>query len=167
LVATAPTAWTGGAGKKYAGKVGEGKPQNDGVANAVKSTEGGVTYAEWSFAKKYSLGVAQIDNGAGAVELTGATAGAAVAAAKPAGEGNDLRLKVDYATKAADTYPIILVTYEIVCSKGLPADKTALVKSFLSFFASPEEQAKLEGIQYAPLPSDVQAKVKTAIDAIS
>jgi phosphate transport system substrate-binding protein len=167
LAAAAPSAWTLGVGKKWAGKSGEGKPQNDGVAGAVKSTEGGVTYTEWSFAKKNSLGVAQIDNGAGAVELTGASAGKAVAAAKAAGEGNDLRLKVDYATKEPGTYPIILVTYEIVCSKGLAADKTVLLKSFLKYFAGTEAQSKLESIQYAPLPADVQTKVLAAIDAIS
>jgi len=111
--------------------------------------------------------VASIDNGAGAVELTGDSAGKAIAAAKPDGEGNDLRLKLDYATKTAGVYPIVLVTYEIVCSKGLPADKTALVKSFLSYFASPEVQGKLTDAGYAPLPADVQTKVTAAVAAIS
>jgi phosphate transport system substrate-binding protein len=159
--------WTEKPGKKWVGTVGEGKPQNDGVASATKATAGSISYVEWSFAKKNGLSVAQIDNGAGPVELTGESAGKAVAAATPAGTGNDLRLKVDYATKAPGAYPIILVTYEIVCSKGLPADKTALVKSFLTFFASEGQQAKLEGLQYAPLPAEVRTKVATAIDAIS
>ena len=95
------------------------------------------------------------------------SAGKFVAVAKPAGEGNDLRLSLDYATKAAGTYPIVLVTYEIVCSKGLPADKTALVKAFLTHFASPEVQSSLEGLQYAPLPDEVRTKVQAAIQAIS
>ena len=43
-----------------------------------------------------------------------------MAAAKSVGTGNDLRLELDYATQAAGAYPIVLVTYEIVCSKGLP-----------------------------------------------
>ena len=49
--------------------------------------------------------MAQIDNGAGPVELTGETAGKAVAAAKQVGSGNDLALKLDYATKAAGRLP--------------------------------------------------------------
>ena len=37
---------------------------------AVKATEGGITYVEWSYAKDNKLGMAQIDNGGGPVELT-------------------------------------------------------------------------------------------------
>jgi len=50
LNGAAGTVWTEKASKKFAGKVGEGKPKSDGVSAAVKATEGGVTYAEWSFA---------------------------------------------------------------------------------------------------------------------
>lgn len=167
LNTAAASVWTEKPSKKWTGTVGEGKPQNDGVSSATKATAGSISYVEWSFAKKNGLSVAQLDNGAGPVELTGESAGKAVAAAKPAGTGNDLRLKVDYATKTPGAYPIILVTYEIVCSKGLPADKTALAKSFLTFFASEEQQSKLEGLQYAPLPPEVRTKVTTAINAIS
>jgi phosphate transport system substrate-binding protein len=152
--------------KKWAGKVGEGREKSAGVSDGVKNTTGGIAYVEWSYARDNKLGVAQIDNGGGAVELTGTSAGKAVAAAKPAGEGNDLRLKVDYATKEAGVYPIILVTYEIVCSKGLDAGKTALVKAFLSHLSSPETQASFEEIGYAPLPEEVQAKVAAAVEAI-
>jgi phosphate transport system substrate-binding protein len=167
LGGAAPTAWTLGAGKKWNGKVGEGKPKSDGVASAVKGTDGAIAYDEWSYATKNNLGMAQIDNGGGAVELTGDSAGKAVAAATPAGTGNDLRLKIDYATKASGAYPIVLVTYEIVCSKGLAADKTALLKAFLTFFAGPAQQSKLTGLGYAPLPAEVQTKVAAAVDAIS
>ena len=46
-----------------------------GVAGGVKSTEGGITYAEWSYAKDNKLGIAQVDNGGGAVELSGESVG--------------------------------------------------------------------------------------------
>jgi phosphate transport system substrate-binding protein len=167
LNGAAPTVWTEAPSKKFAGTVGEGKPKSDGVATAVKATDGGVTYVEWSFARDNKLGIAQIDNGGGAVELTGESAGKAVEAAQPAGTGNDLKLKLDYATKTPGTYPIVLVTYEIVCSKGLAADKTALLKSFLGFFAGQDTQGKLEELGYAPLPAAVQTKVVAAIAAIS
>jgi len=167
LAGAAKTVWTDAPSKKWAGKVGEGKKGSDGVAAAVKATDGGVGYAEWSFAAKSQLGVAQIDNGAGPVELTGDTAGKAVAAATQVGTGNDLSLKLDYATKTAGTYPIVLVTYEIVCSKGLAADKTALVKSFLTFFSGADQQKKLTDAYYAPLPTEIQTKVSAAIAAIA
>ena len=133
----------------------------------MKSTDGGITYVEWSYAKDNDLGVAQVDNGGGAVELTGESVGKAVVAATQTGEGNDLRLELDYATTEAGAYPILLVTYEIVCSVNEDADKQAQIKAFLTHFAAPETQAALEEIGYAPLPASVESKVQTAIDALS
>jgi len=166
LSAAAPTDWTAAPGKKWTGK-GEGKEKSAGVANAVKATPGGITYAEWSYAKDNKLGIAQIDNGAGPVELTGPAVGKAVSAAKQAGVGNNIKLKLDYATKEAGAYPILLVTYELVCSKNKDAAKGTLIKDFLKSFASPAEQTKLQTIGYAPLPSAVQTKVASAIEALS
>lgn len=166
LHAAAASDWAADPGKKWTGK-GEGKEKSAGVANAVKSTEGGVTYAEWSYAKDNKLDIAQIDNGSGPVELTSEAVGKAVTAAEQSGEGNNIKLKLDYATKEAGAYPILLVTYEIVCSKAKDPAKAKLVKAFLKSFAAADEQAKLQDIGYAPLPSTVQTKVAAAIDALS
>ena len=166
LKAAAPNAWPAEPGKSWTGK-GEGKEKSAGVASAVQSTEGGITYAEWSYAKDNKLGIAQVDNGGGAVELSGESVGKAVAAATPDGEGNDLRLKLDYTTKEAGAYPILLVTYEIVCSKAKDPAKVDLVKAFLKHFSSKETQASLEDIGYAPLPDEVRTKVDAAIAALS
>jgi len=146
---------------------GEGREKSAGVAEGVKTTPGGISYVEWSYAKDNKLGIAQIDNGSGAVELNADSVSKAVAAATPAGQGNDLALKLDYATKQAGAYPIILVTYEIVCSKGLDANLTKGVKAFLTHFASADVQKSLVDIGYAPLPTAVQANVAKAIAAIA
>ncbi|HEY8621318.1 MAG TPA: phosphate ABC transporter substrate-binding protein PstS [Dermatophilaceae bacterium] len=166
LKAAAASDWPADPGKKWTGK-GEGKEKSAGVANAVKSTDGGVTYAEWSYAKDNKLGIAQIDNGSGPVELTGESVGKAVTAATQTGQGNDLKLKLDYATKEAGAYPILLVTYEIVCSKSKDSAKAPLTKAFLKSFAAADMQTKLQAIGYAPLPAEIQAKVTTAIEALS
>jgi phosphate transport system substrate-binding protein len=166
LKAAAPSDWPQETGKKWTGK-GEGKEKSAGVANAVKATDGGVTYAEWSYAKDNKLGIAQIDNGSGPVELTGESVGKAVTAATQTGQGNDLKLKLDYATKEAGAYPILLVTYEIVCSKSKDSAKATLTKAFLKSFAAADMQTKLQTIGYAPLPAEIQAKVTSAIDALS
>ncbi len=166
LHAAAAADWAADPAKKWSGK-GEGKEKSAGVANAVKSTEGGITYAEWSYAKDNKLGIAQIDNGSGPVELTGEAVGKAVAVATQAGAGNNIKLQLDYATKEAGAYPILLVTYEIVCSKAKDPAKAALVKDFLKSFATADEQTKLQAIGYAPLPSAVQTKVASAIEALS
>ena len=166
LKAAAGASWPGEPAKTWTGK-GEGKAKSAGVAEGVKSTDGGITYVEWSYAKDNDLGVAAIDNGAGAVELTSESVGKAVATAEQVGKGNDLALKLDYATKEPGAYPINLVTYEIVCSKGKDAQKQQNIKAFLTYFASEEAQKAIEEIGYAPLPTEVQTKVETAIAAIS
>ena len=164
LAGAAPAVYTAKPSKKWVG-TGEGKPQNQGVAAAMTQATNAITYLEWSFAKDNKLGIAKVDNGGGAVELNGESAGKGVAAAKIDGTGNDLRLKLDYTTKEAGAYPIVLVTYEIVCSKG--GDNADSVKAFLNFFSSAGEQKKLEEIGYAPLPPEIQSKVSTAVNAIS
>jgi phosphate transport system substrate-binding protein len=166
LAAAGGGAWKGEPAKKWTG-TGAGKEKSAGVAEGVKSTKNSISYVEWSYAVDNKLGIAQIDNGSGPVELSTESAGKALSAAKPVGTGNDLALKLDYATKAPGAYPIILVTYEIACSKGLPAEKTALVKSFLSYFAGSEGQGSLVDLNYAPLPEELRTKVDAAIQAIS
>jgi phosphate transport system substrate-binding protein len=64
-------------------------------------------------------------------------------------------------------YPIVLVSYEIVCSKGLDAAKTKVLKAFLKPLSDPATQTELESIGYAPLPSEIQTKVAAAVEAIS
>lgn len=150
-----------------AGFAGQGKTGSQGVQQAIGSTEGSIGYVEWSFAVSGDLDTAKVDNGAGPVELTADTAGAAVAAAKIASNGGqDLTLKLDYATKTAGAYPIILVTYEIVCSKYADAKIGSLVKSFLTYTAG-EGQATLKDLGYAPLPSTIQTKVQAAVATLS
>ena len=166
LKAAAPDAWSYETGKKWTGK-GEGKEKSAGVATAVKGQDGGITYVELSYAQQNTLKMAEIDTGSGPVVLNAESVGKTVATAKPTGSGNDLALKIDYATKEAGAYPIILVTYEIVCSKYADAAQGSKVKAFLTTFASDEVQGKLEELGYAPLPAEVAAKVQTAVKAIS
>lgn len=166
LEAASEGGWTK-TGKKWGGTVGEGKPQNAGVAQAIKGQDGSIGYLEWSYVTQNKLQMARINTGAAEpVELTAESVGKAVNAAKQAGEGNDLALKLDYATKEDGAYPIILVTYELVCSKYPEAETAKKVKSFLKLMASPDVQAKMQDKGYSPLPQEMYQKVSTAIDAI-
>ncbi|HEU5270877.1 MAG TPA: phosphate ABC transporter substrate-binding protein PstS [Jatrophihabitans sp.] len=150
-----------------AGFAGQGKTGSQGVQQAISSTEGGIGYDEWSYAVSGNLSTAKIDNGGGPVELTADSAGQAVASAKvtPSGPG-DLSLKLDYATKAPGAYPIILVTYEIVCSKYSDSGIGKQVKAFLSY-TSGAGQDKLKDLGYAPLPDIIKTQVQAAINGIS
>jgi phosphate transport system substrate-binding protein len=168
LKAAAGSDWAVDASKDWKAPGGLGAAKSDGVAGAVKQTAGAVGYVEYSFVQTNSLSAAKIYNGANEfVALTGKSAGKAVAGAQVAGSGDDLSLKIDYATKEAGAYPIVLVTYEIVCSKGTPADKLPLLKAFLGYTASKDGQAKLEQFGYAPLPDTLQTKVVASINNLA
>lgn len=167
LTAAAATDWTFGHDKQWKAAGGQGSKGSDGVSATVKSTPNTIGYVEFSFATNNSLSYAKIDNGAGAVELTTDNVAKAVAAASVAGTGDDLSLKLDYATKAPGAYPILLVTYEITCVQGLPADQAALTKSFLTYISSTEGQAKLTDLGYAPLPTEIQQKVQAVVAKIA
>ncbi|MFC3892324.1 phosphate ABC transporter substrate-binding protein PstS [Lentzea rhizosphaerae] len=160
--------WTKGDGKQFKGGVGEGKEKSAGVAQAVGSIDGAITYVEWSFAQDNKLSIAKIDSGAGAVELSAESAGKAIDGAKVKGEGNNLILDLDsiYGSKAAGAYPLLLATYEIVCSKGYDADTAKAVKAFLTVAAT-TGQAQLAEAGYVPLPKAFQDKLLTAVKAIA
>lgn len=147
---------------------GQGAKGSDGIASSVKGAEGAISYVELSFADNSQLQKAKVANGAGEfVELNADSAAKTVETAEVAGTGNDLKLSIDYNTKTAGAYPIVLVTYEITCEKGLPADQSKLVKSFLTYTASDEGQAALKDLGYAPLSGDLLTKVRSAVEAIS
>jgi phosphate transport system substrate-binding protein len=168
LEAASGGAWTKGAGSEFQGGAGEGAQKSAGVAQAVQATPGAIGYVEKGFADQAGIPYAQIDNGSGAVELTDESAGKAIDAAKFAAEGNDLTLDLAslYGTKEPGAYPLVLATYEIVCSKGYDADTAAAVKSFLTVAAN-AGQANLSPAGYVPLPAAFKERLVTSIDAIS
>ncbi|MFA1550807.1 phosphate ABC transporter substrate-binding protein PstS [Actinomadura chokoriensis] len=163
-----PKIWTWEKAKKWPNSTGQGAAKSDGVTSQVKSTEGAISYVEMSYATNNKLQTAKVKNGAGEyAELSPDSASKAVAGAQVVGTGNDVALKIDYSTKEAGAYPIVLVTYEIACEKGLPAEQAGFVKSFLTYTASADGQKILTEHGYAPLPENVLTKVQTSVKALS
>jgi phosphate ABC transporter phosphate-binding protein len=167
LTATAPSIWTFPGGKTFpAAAGGQGLKGSDGVSTGIKQGDGTIGYAELSYATNGKLQTAKVQNGSGAfTEVSSDTASKAIAGAQVAGQGNDLALKLDY--KAKDGYPIVLVTYEIACEKGLPSDQAKFVKSFLTYTSSQQGQSILNGLGYAPLPDSILTKVQAAVKGLS
>jgi phosphate transport system substrate-binding protein len=168
LAANDPTDFTAKPAKDNATKVfaGQGKAGSQGVAAAIGSTDGSIGYVEYSFAVNASLATVSLDTGSGPVDVSKDSASATLADAQVVGTGDDLSLKINYATKASGAYPIVLATYEIACTKYKDAATGTFVKNFLSYTAS-GGQSLLAGLGYAPLPSSLQAKVAASIAKIS
>lgn len=167
LEAASGGAWTKGHGSEFQGGAGEGAQKSAGVAQAVQATPGAIGYVEKGFADQAGLPYAHIDNGSGEVELTDESAGKAIDAAKFAAEGNDLTLDLAslYGTTEPGAYPLMLATYEIVCSDGYDAETAAAVKSFLTVAAN-DGQADLSSAGYVPLPEKFKERLLTSIEAI-
>ena len=168
LSKTAEADWTFGKAKAWKAPGGTGAKGSDGVASQVKGADGAIGYVELSFAENSALKMAKVGNGAGEfAELTAENAGKTIAGAEVTGSGIDLKMSIDYLTKEPGAYPLVLVTYEIACSKGSPADKVPAIKGFLSYAASSAGQAELGELGYAPLPEAVRSKVEAAAASIS
>ena len=167
LEAASGGAWTKGDGSEFQGGAGEGAQKSAGVAQAVQATPGAIGYVEKGFADQAGIPYAQIDNGSGAVELTDESAGKAINSAKFAAEGNDLTLDLGslYGTTESGAYPLVLATYEVVCSAGYDAETAEAVKSFLTIAAN-DGQSGLSAAGYVPLPEQFKERLLTSIDAI-
>ncbi|EUA23613.1 phosphate-binding pstS 3 domain protein [Mycobacterium xenopi 4042] len=76
-----------------------------------------------------------------------------------------LNLNALYATKEPGAYPLVLATYEIVCSKGYDRATSAAVKSFLTMAAN-DGQNGLSAAGYVPLPDKFKQRLVAAINAI-
>ncbi|OBA71498.1 phosphate ABC transporter substrate-binding protein PstS [Mycobacterium sp. 1554424.7] len=165
LTAAAPQSWTRGVGTEFQGGVGEGATKSAGVIQAVRATPGAIGYVEKGFADQAGLPYALIDTGNGVVPLTDDTANKAIQSASFVADGNDLVLDLNpmYAAQQAGSYPLVLATYEIVCSKGYDPETTTAIKSFLGVAAT-NGQAGLTSAGYVPLPDKVKERLVTAIN---
>ena len=170
LDAASDGSWGKGAGKSFAGGVGEGAKGNEGTSAAIASTPGSITYNEWSFAKAQNLSIARIITSAGPepVELSTESAGKAIDGVKFKGEGNDLVLDTAsfYRPTEAGSYPIMLAAYEIVCSKYPEAEVATAVKAFMHS-ALGNGQSGLEENGYIPVPEAFKERLTAAVDAIN
>jgi len=162
-------AWGKGTGKTFNGGVGEGAKGNDGTSAAIKNTPGSITYNEWSFAQAQKLNIAQIVTSAGPepVAISADSVGKTIAGAKIKGEGNDLVLDTVsfYRPTQPDAYPIVLATYEIVCSKYPDSAVGTAVKAFLQATIGPGQNGLADN-GYVPIPESFKSRLSTAVNAI-
>ena len=147
-----------GAGKAVHWPVGLGGKGNQGVAQLIKQNEGGIGYIELSYAVTNNISYAALRNAKGkfiypSVETT--TAAASGVTLPP-----DFR-KVITNTEAPGGYPITGFTFLLVYKNGTnPA-----VKKFLQWMLT-TGQKDAPGLQYAPLPANVDKRALAAVAAI-
>jgi phosphate transport system substrate-binding protein len=168
LQGAAGGAWTKGAGKVFNGGAGTAAKGNEGTAEAVKNTEGAISYNEWSYAMKQHLDVVGIQTAGGVVHIGNDWVGKTISNVTIKGVGNDLVLDLSkvYATTTPGVYPILLASYELVCAKYPDAEAGKAVKAFMQSTVTDGQQG-LTPLGYIPLPADFQTRVAAAANSIS
>ena len=145
---------------------GESANGSNGVATQVANVPGAITYVEAGFATQNNLGVAALDFGSGATELNNETVGAALDALEFSTEGHNMVVDSEalFQQTQEGAYPLILTTYEIVCSAGYDEETQNLVKDFLT--VSLDNQDAIGEIGFIPVAKD-SAHGQRLADAIA
>jgi phosphate transport system substrate-binding protein len=170
LAQAAPDVWTFGALELWdeGPGGGEGAPQTSGVVAAVNAGEGSIGYADAS--QIGDLPAAAVGVAGEFVEFSPEAAGRIVDSSERTGGQSefDFAIEVNRTPDSADTYPIALVSYHIVCLQYDSQETVDLVKAFMSYVGSDAGQAaSAESAGSAPISPEVQAEIQTAIDQIT
>jgi phosphate transport system substrate-binding protein len=170
LHAAAPENWTHDPSGSWPGGLGSEQAQgNSGVVTTVARTVGAVTYADDSLVDK-TLGKGKLRVGDSFVAVSGESAAIAVTASHrvPGRGGNDIALELDRSTTKAGAYPLVLVSYFIVCSGYTDPNTVDLVKAFGHYIVSDEGQkVAADSAKSAPMPKELAAEAAKAIDSIA
>lgn len=167
LSAAAPDVWTFGAVDDWPVSGGTGGQGTSGVVAAVGQTDGAIGYADES--QIGTLPAAAVGVGDGFVGPS-AEAAARIIDASPrvAGRGPfDFALDIDRTTEEDGTYPIVLASYTMACTRYPDPDEAALVRAFLTFVVSQEGQSVAQqNAGSAPISAASRDNAMTAIAAI-
>ena len=161
--------WKGGPGvdKDIKWPTGTGGKGNEGVAAAVKQTEGAIGYVEQAYALQNGFTFADVKNKSG--QYIAPTLESTSAAGDGIDVPDDLRINV-IDSPNPKAYPItsqtFAITYQDACKAGLDKNKAAGLQKFLGYLIGTEGQATIEKLSYAKLPSALQSKVKAAVDGM-
>jgi phosphate transport system substrate-binding protein len=163
----AGTVWDKPAADAFPYTTGEGAAKTQGVVDAVTGGKGTIGYVDDSAAG--DLNVANIKVGSDFVAPS-AEGAAAVVADSPLVEGrdaSDLAYALDRTTTDSSHYPIVLVSYSIVCTEYKDPAQGELVKAYISYITSADGQkVAADAAGSAPLSDDLVSKVAAVLETV-
>jgi phosphate transport system substrate-binding protein len=164
---TAPRAWPHEPDGMWPTPGGFAADGTSGVTQTVRSTPGSITYADASATS--DLGRVAIKVGEEYVPYS-AEAAASVVDVSPRIENryeHDLAFVLDRKVDKPFAYPMVLVSYLVVCSRYEDKTKGRFVKEFVEYVASTEGQERAAGAAgSAVISSDLQEWISEAAEAI-
>jgi phosphate transport system substrate-binding protein len=164
-----PSVWKFEVSGDWPVKGGEAASGTSGVVEAVSAGEGAIGYADASQAGE--LSIAKIKVGSEWAEPT-AEAAAKVLEESPldrelSPSKNTIAFELDRKTESQGTYPIVLTSYLIACTKYGSASEAEAVKAYAEYVVSSEGQKLAEEqAGSAPLSAALTKKVTPAVEAI-
>lgn len=145
---------------------GEANKGTSGVVSTTKSTDGAITYADESAVG--DLSTASVKDGSDYVKVSADSAAKAVEqSSKVEGRGeHDMSLNLNR-TPNDGSYPIVLVSYHVVCSSYKDQKTVDLVKAFENYVVSEDGQkSAASAAKSAVLPASMREDAKKAIESI-
>ena len=163
-----PDNWTYDLSENWPNEVGPGAKGTSGVISTVKQADGTIGYAD--FSQVGDLGTVAVKVGDKYNEIS-AEAGSKVIADSKQDDtvkgDNRIVIKINHATEAEGAYPIVLVSYDIVCPAYKDTKQAEFAKAWLTYVTSDEGQkAAQDAAGTAPLPSSLKSEITKSIEAI-
>ena len=156
-----------GADKTVKWPTGTGAKGNDGVAAAIKQTDGSIGYVEQAYALQNDFAYADVKNESGAYVAP------TLESTSAAGDGLDIPTDLGISTinaPGAKAYPITSQTfidvYKDPCKAGVSEGDAKALKAFIDYGLA-DGQATLDKLFFAKLPSDLLAKSKDAAGTLT
>jgi phosphate transport system substrate-binding protein len=156
-----------GADKTVKWPTGTGAKGNDGVAAAIKQSDGAVGYVEQAYALQNNFNTADVKN------RSGRFVAPTLASTSAAGQGLTVPSDLGISTidaPSANAYPIASQTfidvYKDVCKAGMKQSDARALGAFLDYGLG-EGQSSLSQLFYAKLPAPLLAKAKAAAQKVT
>jgi len=164
----APDSWTYDLSENWPNEVGQGAKGTSGVVSTVKQADGTIGYAD--FSQVGDLGTVAVKVGDSYNEIS-AEAGSKVIEDSKQDDtvkgDNRIVIKINHATEAKGAYPIVLVSYDIVCPAYKDTKQAEFAKAWLTYVTSDEGQkAAQDAAGTATLPSSLKSEITKSIEAI-
>ena len=163
-----PDNWTYDLSENWPNEVGQGAKGTSGVISTVKQADGTIGYAD--FSQVGDLGTVAVKVGDKYNEIS-AEAGSKVIGDSKQDDtvkgDNRIVIKINHATEAEGAYPIVLVSYDIVCPAYKDTKQAEFAKAWLTYVTSDEGQkAAQDAAGTAPLPPSLKSEITKSIEAI-
>ncbi len=165
----APSVWTDEPDSNWPLSGGEAGAQTSGMVQAVKAGDGAIGYADASQAQDLGVAKVKVGNTYVAPSADGAAADLEQSKKDPSLSAGStvIAYSVDRTSTDPSTYPILLVSYLMGCTKYDSTDVTDTVKAYFNYVISADgQQAAAQNAGSAPLPPGITKEDQTAVNAI-